>query len=725
MPRIYNRKKPAPTYTLEDLQNAVADVSTNNLTYRQASARYGVPVSNIFNRIKGRKIAEGKVGSGRKCELQPHVEDDIAKCLEERAKMGYPCSKDELLQLIQNYVLENKIKTRFKDGKPGHDWYIGFMARHPRLSLKKPEHLQKSRKTARNPDVVYDFYDKLENIVSTYNVLPSFIYNADESGFSSDPSKIRAIGTKGEALSRISGGSGRENTTVLACVAADGTVLPPMIVFKGAAVQARWTSPAAFPGTVYAASRNGWMEEPQFFSWFQTSFISHIFKRRVDMKMSDATALLLYDGHASHISLRILQAAIEGNIQIIKFPSHLTDMIQPLDKCVFGPVKKAWDRKLVEFGKDSIGMGTGRLQKRDFVEMLSLVWTEAITEKNVLSGFSSTGIWPVNRARFPEAAFESHQLAAYKRRKVAADIAEDRGTLMPENNAAGSSASPVPEVAEAPIAQVAEVQIAGIVEIPTTQVVEIPTAEIVEIPADQIIKVPEIEIVEVGSVTPTVAEIFAAAIREKKLSVNVAEVVKKPTPRLKQLQYGEVLTTEQVVARLQEAEQKKATANAPKKKAKTTPAKMLKKIAQKKKVSIISSSEESEEEISLHDDSDDSKIVSSHCSSEDEMDTSISQLRNTGTTIDVGAFIVVKFVYNANSKKEKEKHFIGQVVTTEGEAISAKFMRKSSKTEEAYLFPRVDDIQDVAVGQILANVKPNKIVRGRHFFPDAAQFNCS
>ncbi|KAJ8918813.1 hypothetical protein NQ315_011097 [Exocentrus adspersus] len=186
-----------------------------------------------------------------------------------------------------------------------------------------------------------------------------------------------------------------------------------MIVFKGAAVQARWTSPAAFPGTVYAASRNGWMEEPQFFHWFTTSFINHISKKRIDMDMPNATALLLYDGHASDISLRIMQAAIEANIQIIKFPSHLTDMIQPLYKCVFGPVKKACDRQLVEFGRDNIGVLTGRLQKRDFVNMLSLMWTAAITKSNIVSGFSSTGIWPLNRARFPGTAFESHQLAAH------------------------------------------------------------------------------------------------------------------------------------------------------------------------------------------------------------------------------------------------------------------------------------------------------------------------
>lgn len=60
-----------------------------------------------------------------------------------------------------------------------------------------------------------------------------FIFNADESGFNTDPSvkSKRAIGEKGKALNRVSGGSGRESISVLACVA----FLPPFIVFKGVA----------------------------------------------------------------------------------------------------------------------------------------------------------------------------------------------------------------------------------------------------------------------------------------------------------------------------------------------------------------------------------------------------------------------------------------------------------------------------------------------------------
>lgn len=70
------------------------------------------------------------------------------------------------------------------------------------------------------------------------------------------------------------------------------------------------------------------------------SFIPYITRLREERNEPHQTALLLYDGHASHISFRIIEEADKAKIVLMKFPSHMTDRIQPLDKCVFGPVKK-------------------------------------------------------------------------------------------------------------------------------------------------------------------------------------------------------------------------------------------------------------------------------------------------------------------------------------------------------------------------------------------------
>lgn len=127
--------------------------------------------------------------------------------------------------------------------------------RHPKLSVKKPEMLQNSRKNARKPGIIYDFYSELNNVVNDCGLnrthMGYFIFNCNESGFGMDPSRIKAIRERGSPLVRVSGGSGRNSTTVLGTISADGNYLPPFIVFKGAAVQPRWISNDAFPGNLY------------------------------------------------------------------------------------------------------------------------------------------------------------------------------------------------------------------------------------------------------------------------------------------------------------------------------------------------------------------------------------------------------------------------------------------------------------------------------------------
>lgn len=66
----------------------------------------------------------------------------------------------------------------------------------------------------------------------------------------------------------VAGGSGREYFTVLGTASADGTKLPPYILYKGVNIYKRWTvgGPA---GTLYGVSKSGWMESDNFLEWFK------------------------------------------------------------------------------------------------------------------------------------------------------------------------------------------------------------------------------------------------------------------------------------------------------------------------------------------------------------------------------------------------------------------------------------------------------------------------
>lgn len=344
------------------------------------------------------------------------------------------------------------------------------------------------------------------------------------------------------ALVRISGGSGRESITVLATIAADGSHLPPLIVFKGKGVQVRWTSSNAYPGTLYTCSSNGWMEEPQFFEWFSSNFVKHVDNLRSNLNLPNQPAILMFDGHNSHISYRIVKCAIENHIHLVKFPSHLTDKIQPLDKCVFGPVKTIWEKKLIKFGKEQLEKkDTGRLPKGKFVELLGEVWIESMKPQNIIKGFSSTGTFPVDSSKFPESELNTIALIKYKQKL------EKLHSGPIENITQPSTSNQV--VLPSPICNSAEN--CGVVSYQVVSPVSSPLPDSLPVPS------PNCNVITQTSskCTPTkIIEIFSNVISRGQSSTFTDKVKRQIVPRLKPVKYGEILTTEAVLEKLKDAE---------------------------------------------------------------------------------------------------------------------------------------------------------------------------
>ncbi|CAG5000368.1 unnamed protein product [Parnassius apollo] len=108
---------------------------------------------------------------------------------------------------------------------------------------------------------------------------PSQIWNLDETSLSKDPSKTKVVGLRGFASTRTISSPGKDNTTVLLGCSAAGDKTPPLIIFKGKNVWDEWTSEEDYPGTVYAATKNGWMETEILNKNFQTKTIASLTPR--------------------------------------------------------------------------------------------------------------------------------------------------------------------------------------------------------------------------------------------------------------------------------------------------------------------------------------------------------------------------------------------------------------------------------------------------------------
>ena len=84
-------------------------------------------------------------------------------------------------------------------------------------------------------------------------------------------------------------------------------------------------------GSKFITSENGWLTSDIFLDFFKHHFLTNVTER---------PAILLYDGHATHITAGIIKIARESNLHLSVLPPHSSHMFQPLDVAVFSPFKQ-------------------------------------------------------------------------------------------------------------------------------------------------------------------------------------------------------------------------------------------------------------------------------------------------------------------------------------------------------------------------------------------------
>ncbi|CAG5019198.1 unnamed protein product [Parnassius apollo] len=158
-----------------------------------------------------------------------------------------------------------------------------------------------------------------------------------------------------------------------------------------------------YPGTRYAATKNGWMETDVFERFFEKVFLPTVGQKR--------PILLIYDGHSTHVGLNIIEKAREADITILKIPAHTSDNLQPLDLAVNKSFKDKWDQALVKWQRLHVGEV---MPKKDFSKLIGEIWAQ-VDPKVCVAGFRKAGIYPFNNKAVPEEKFHPDQLAKYKK----------------------------------------------------------------------------------------------------------------------------------------------------------------------------------------------------------------------------------------------------------------------------------------------------------------------
>lgn len=116
-------------------------------------------------------------------------------------------------------------------------------------------------------------------------------------------------------------------------------MLPPYTIYQGKNLYDSWCPKNGFKGARYNVTPSGWIEETVFYDWLDRHFIPAV----TDISRP---IFLLFDGHHSHISVRITNLAMKHGIHLECLPPHSTTVLQPLDLVTLTKVKTAW-RKIL------------------------------------------------------------------------------------------------------------------------------------------------------------------------------------------------------------------------------------------------------------------------------------------------------------------------------------------------------------------------------------------
>ena len=120
MPRTYVSKGLKRRYTVEEKEAALNSLDTvANGCIANVVRLHNVPYNTLTGWIKNRDIS---LGPGRPTQLEAWVEQDLAEILVHLSQGGFPMDRRDLQDLVQGFVKVSKIKTSFRDDRPGEDW---------------------------------------------------------------------------------------------------------------------------------------------------------------------------------------------------------------------------------------------------------------------------------------------------------------------------------------------------------------------------------------------------------------------------------------------------------------------------------------------------------------------------------------------------------------------------------------------------------------------------
>ena len=359
-------------YDVDDMTGAFKAVQEEDCPIERAAKRFGVPITTLKDRVKGR-ISIDTVRSGPSTAFSLEDEDVLHRHLKVMAEVGFGYSRQETLNLASDLAFHLGIRNR--KYPLSFDWFYSFMSRWPDLKVTKPRSLEAARAKSATESAVKNYFEELKSILTKYDLMdkPHCIYNIDEKGMSADHKPPKIIAGKFYKAQAVTTGKSK-TVTMIGCGSAAGQQIPPFFVFPGKRMVDTLMDGAS-AGAVGVMSDSGWSNSTIFEQYMKEHLVKYIPTRQ-----PGSYVLVLYDGHRSHVTIPLIQWAIQQQIVLFVLPPHCSHILQPLDVSCYGPLELAWNSACHKYLRES---GGKIITRYDVCRLACKAYTSTINPSNL------------------------------------------------------------------------------------------------------------------------------------------------------------------------------------------------------------------------------------------------------------------------------------------------------------------------------------------------------
>lgn len=340
---------------------------------------------SAFENLDKKNHRNNLPGAGRK-PIKEDIEDKLVQFIKRNREIGIAVNSHEVVcEAIR--LLPTMANNTYNANML---WFYKFLKRNC-FCIRKVTHVDKKLKKDAKAQAVA-FFNRLFNIRREFNILDNInqIGNMDETAIYYEnlyETTISKIGEKSVTVRNF--GKEKLRISAVLCVLADGSKLPPLLIFRGKTngpkEEELKKNKFVLKGEIFVKCQpNAWTDHDIFMYWVNNIWFSPSIYKSVKQ------SILILDRATTHFDINLSNYFIANNAKYILIPTGLTSSLQPLDVGINKEIKVFMKQCDCQFRRNN--NNSRPPNEGEIIEMFHDIWYNKIQKDSIIKSFKKAGI---------------------------------------------------------------------------------------------------------------------------------------------------------------------------------------------------------------------------------------------------------------------------------------------------------------------------------------------